>query len=327
MTNIEKKVKTNSTPLKNKKTQKKNNKLAEEEDDNEEEKYPIESTVRIGSYKEAPSYLKDNEYIKNGYLLNCHSVKLVLRSLFVFSNESINIWSHLIGAIIAIILIFFTYIYITPSFMKKIPLQQFENIKIKVNETVIPWSTDLELHKNQEINTLKPEITIYLDKIIFNCKYLVKNYGTQRTIINIIGSFIDNVNDYINSILKIFTKNNNSNIFDDITIKWNICRNKLINLFKNDIEPIYDDTNNNHKVKRWPLFIMLSAAIVCLGCSTTFHWFGIYNKKVFSFLSRLDYAGITFLIPGSCYPPYFYFYYCEKCKLKKYNIFYNNYYL
>ena len=31
-------------------------------------------------------------------------------------------------------------------------------------------------------------------------------------------------------------------------------------------------------------------------------------------LSRLDYAGITFLIPGSCYPPYYYFYYCEKCK-------------
>ena len=315
MTPVQKKSKKNSTNFKEKKKYTKNGKLAEEEEE-KEEKYPIETKVRVGNYEDAPSYLKDNEYIKRGYLLNCHSVKLILRSLFVFSNESINVWSHLLGAIIAIFLIFFTYIYITPSFMKAIPIKEFEIIKTKVNETIIPWSTDLEIHKNQEINVLKPEVVKYIDKIILNCNYLIKNYGVKNTIISIIGSFINNVNDYINSILKIFTKKNNSNVLDDITIKWDICRNKLINLFKSDNELIYDDSSNNnhHNVERWPLFIMLSAAIVCLGCSTTFHWFGIYNKKVNSFLSRLDYAGITFLIPGSCYPPYFYFYYCEKCK-------------
>ena len=286
-------------------------KLIDEEEESEEEIYPIEDKVRVGKYSDAPSYLKDNELIKTGYLLNCHSVKLVLRSLFVFSNETINVWSHLLGAIIAIILIFFTYIFVGKPLIKELSTKDFEELKIQVNETVIPWRDELYNHKTKEIKTFQPEIYINIDKIINTTNILITNYGTKYTIISKIGNFITNINKYINSILKIFGKKQNSNILNDITIRWDICQNKLFNLIKNDNDVIDE---KKEKIPRWPLFIMLSAAIVCLGCSTTFHWFGIYSKKVFKFLSRLDYAGITFLIPGSCYPPYFYFYYCEKCK-------------
>ncbi len=92
---------------------------------------------------------------------------------------------------------------------------------------------------------------------------------------------------------------------------------KLLN--KEIVENI---TNLNEKIlfnsqgylPRWPLFLMLSAAIVCFCFSTTYHWFSIYGPKVYAFLNKLDYSGVTFLIPGSCYPPYYYFFYCEKCK-------------
>ena len=287
-------------------------KLNEEEEESEEEIYPIEDKVRVGKYSDAPSYLKDNELIKTGYLLNCHSVKLVLRSLFVFSNETINVWSHLLGALIAVFFIFFTYIFIGKPLIRELSPKDFEELKFHVNETVIPWKDDLYNHQKKEINTFQPEINFSIDKIISTANILISDYGTKFTIISKIGSFIENINKYINSILKILGKKQNSNVLDDITIRWDICQNKLFNLIKND-DDVIDDKKD--KIPRWPLFIMLSAAIVCLGCSATFHWFGIYSKKVFKFLSRLDYAGITFLIPGSCYPPYFYFYYCEKCKL------------
>ena len=64
-------------------------------------------------------------------------------------------------------------------------------------------------------------------------------------------------------------------------------------------------------LRRWPIFIMLSSAIVCLSFSTLFHWFGALSSKSSQILSRLDYAGITILFAGSCYTPYFYFFYCE----------------
>ena len=296
-------------------------KLNEEEEESEEEIYPIEDKVRVGKYADAPSYLKDNELIKTGYLLNCHSVKLVLRSLFVFSNESINVWSHLIGAFIAIIFIFFTYFFVGKPLIKELSTKDFEELKFQVNETVIPWKNELYNHQKNEINNFQPEIYTNIDKIISTTNILISDYGTKYTIISKIGNFIVNINNYINSILKIFTKKQNSNVIDDITIKWDICQNKLFNLIKNDNDVIDEQ---KEKIPRWPLYIMLSAAIVCLGCSTTFHWFGIYSKKVFKFLSRLDYAGITFLIPGSCYPPYFYFYYCEKCKFYNFIIKKNN---
>ena len=73
--------------IKNRNESNKNDKLLKTQEesnkDAEEKKYKEEEQIIIGKYSEAPDYLKDNEYIKTGYLINCHSLKLVIRSLFV----------------------------------------------------------------------------------------------------------------------------------------------------------------------------------------------------------------------------------------------------
>ena len=265
--------------------------------------------VLVGKYSEAPDYLRDNEFIKNGYLLNCHTVKLVLRSLFVCSNETINVWSHLLGCLISIGLIIFTAIFIKRQILKELTQNEFENIIMKVNNTIYRWSDEIEQYQLIENETIDSNVNNLLNNIINNTQELVTNFGTKSTIINKIGNFIDNTKEIINKIINNFTKMKNSKICDILTIKWESCVNKIYNYINHDDNLIIKGEN----IKRWPLFIMLSAAIVCFGCSSSFHWFSIYNKKLYSFLCRLDYAGITFLIPGSCYPPYFYFYYCELC--------------
>jgi adiponectin receptor len=265
--------------------------------------------VLVGKYSEAPDYLRDNEFIKNGYSLNCHSVKLVLRSLFVCSNETINVWSHLLGCLISIGLIIFTAIFIKRQILKELTQNEFENIIMKVNNTIYPWSNEIKQYQLIENETIDSNVNNLLNNIINNTQELATNFGTKSTIINKIGNFIDNTKEIINKIINNFTKMKNSKIYDILTIKWESCVNKIYNYINHDDNLIIKGEN----IKRWPLFIMLSAAIVCFGCSSSFHWFSIYNKKLYSFLCRLDYAGITFLIPGSCYPPYFYFYYCELC--------------
>ena len=192
--------------------------------------------------------------------------------------------------------------------MRELTQTEYEELKIKVNETIIPWSSELRRHKITEKETIDSNTCSVIDNILFNTDDLVHNYGTKFTTISIIEKFIGNTKELINSIVNIFSKD--SNILDDITTKWEICANKIISYIKYNLE----EEIKGEDIGRWPLFIMLSAAIVCFGFSTSFHWFSIYSKELYSFLCRLDYAGITFLIPGSCYPPYFYFYYCEKCK-------------
>ncbi|KAG8367451.1 hypothetical protein BUALT_Bualt16G0073500 [Buddleja alternifolia] len=48
------------------------------------------------SFKELPDYMKDNEYILNYYRANW-PIKEALFSLFRWHNETLNVWTHLLG--------------------------------------------------------------------------------------------------------------------------------------------------------------------------------------------------------------------------------------
>ena len=205
---------------------KKNNKKSQKKIDVEEKPHKEEVRIIVGKYSDAPDYLKDNEYIKNGYLINCHTLKLVVRSLFVWSNETINIWSHLLGCFISIFLILFTAMFIKTSLTKELTQTEYEELQIKVNETIIPWSSELRKHKLDEIGTINENVCSIIDNILLNTDSLVTNYGTKFTTITIIETFIDNTKNLINKIVNIFSKD--SNILNDITIKWDICVNKII---------------------------------------------------------------------------------------------------
>jgi adiponectin receptor len=265
----------------------------------------LDNKIIVGKYSEAPDYLKDNEYIKEGYLINCNSFDKVFRSILVCSNETINIWSHLIGCIISILLIIFIACFLKTGKIKELSQTEYEDIQIKLNEAVIPLIKDLK-KTNEENNYIN--VSNIINKIKTNSENLIDNYGSKLNVITNIENYLEKNENLINQIMEL---NNNSNILEIIVKNWEICSNKITNYINkfiiNDIK--------GEDIGRWPLFIMLSSAIGCFAFSTSFHWFSIYSKELYSFLCRLDYAGITLLIPGSCYPPYYYFYYCEKCKL------------
>ena len=103
----------------------------------------IKNEIIVGKYSEAPDYLKDNEYIKEGYLINCNSFDKVFRSILVCSNETINIWSHLIGCIISILLIIFITFFIKTGKIKEISQTEYEDMKLKLNEIINPLINDL----------------------------------------------------------------------------------------------------------------------------------------------------------------------------------------
>ena len=58
----------------------------------------------IGSHHEAPDFMVYNKHIKSGYRINFNSSWRILQSLFMIHNETINVWTHLLG------LVFFTFL-------------------------------------------------------------------------------------------------------------------------------------------------------------------------------------------------------------------------
>ena len=49
----------------------------------------------------------DNDHLYHGYRKNFHSKRLLVKSMCMKHNETMNIWTHFIGAIVFIILIIF----------------------------------------------------------------------------------------------------------------------------------------------------------------------------------------------------------------------------
>lgn len=68
----------------------------------------------IGSIKQAPHYVLDNEYIHSGYRIGFNTTCKILESLFMLHNESVNVWSHLFGVFIFLIFIIYTAIKLGP---------------------------------------------------------------------------------------------------------------------------------------------------------------------------------------------------------------------
>ena len=201
--------------------------------------------IIIGKYSDAPDYLKDNEYIKDGYLINCHSFKLVFRSIFVCSNETINIWSHLIGYILSILLIILVSFYLKTGKLKELSVIEYDEVKLKTNEIITTLIKDLEIKNDYNEN-----ISHYIDRIKMNSEKLIYNLGSRSTLLTNIEKYLEK-ND--NLIFQIRELSNNSKIPEILSREWQICSNELKN-YKNKY------LINNIKgedIGRWPLFIML----------------------------------------------------------------------
>lgn len=66
------------------------------------------SKFSLHKYEDLPEYMKDNHYITDGYRVH-FTYKLCVQSLFRWHNETLNIWTHLIAAMLFFVLMIFTF--------------------------------------------------------------------------------------------------------------------------------------------------------------------------------------------------------------------------
>ena len=69
----------------------------------------------IGVFEDCPEFLQSNPYIINGYRIN-FTYSQCLKSICMYTNESINIWSHLLGVALFIYYLYETIFYILPIY-------------------------------------------------------------------------------------------------------------------------------------------------------------------------------------------------------------------
>lgn len=309
------------------------------------EKKIKESVVDI---HEAEEWLRDNEYILRGYRNNFDSFSKTFKSLFMIHNESINVWTHLLGAFLVIFLIIYTALFIESkkdtiyaAFDNKWDQfnEEFKNIYDKI-PSLEHFSEDMQ-HKLQETkdrfneytNELKSKTVNYIHnlenrlqnftdvssyycpecikKIIHKMQNLKENF--DKKVQEIKRKFIEETKHLFEKEdhydIRMYSEDLNEkirNYYEELLVKMDSKEMEWIDIYKK-----HEVKVNAIGVRRWPLFVFLTGAIICLTGSALFHWFFVHSEVTSVFLARLDYAGISFLIAGSCYPPYYYFFYCN----------------
>lgn len=152
----------------------------------------------VGLAHEAPKFSQDNEFILHGYRVNFHTCETIAKSLCLCHNETVNVWTHLVGALFTVILIIVTGITVGPY-------------GYRINE---PWRAD-----HHKINFKKYSFPFYSSVPIFHNSRLFLSYLNMnlRKISN--NTISDNLNhiDY-NRTENFFIKSidDYSSLFDDI---------------------------------------------------------------------------------------------------------------
>ena len=58
----------------------------------------------IGDYHEAPEFIQD-EYIEHGYRIGYPTYCSLCKTLFTWNNETVNVWTHMLGAIAFVVIL------------------------------------------------------------------------------------------------------------------------------------------------------------------------------------------------------------------------------
>ena len=266
----------------------------------------LEKKHKVGTIHEADEYMKHNEYIIRGYRINFDSGKKIIKSLFMIHNESVNVWTHLVGAMVIVLLIVYTAIFL--HYHKEIITDfDFSKINSELKELTKPILPSISNIANSFYSTTLNYISIVDDKIneyakfidlkvnCISCAEEILRYISEMK--EIVANSIHNTNESISHEL--------GNLLDFIKHK----EEQWLSIYLQSSS--HKEENGSFILPKWPLFITLIGAVACLGFSATFHLFIAHSEKVNNLFNRLDYAGIALLIVGSCYPPNYYLFNCD----------------
>ncbi|MQM05671.1 hypothetical protein Taro_038482 [Colocasia esculenta] len=236
---------------------------------------------QLVEYHSLPGYLKDNEFIL-GYYRSEWPLKQIFFSIFTLHNETLNVWTHLIG--------FFIFLALTIYTAMKIPkVVDFHSLQHLPD---VLRMADLHKIQSELLNCL-PSMPHMSDlqrvrdevKTAFSSMDMLSSSG--RHLLDLLTACLPNR----------FLHSNSTDISIMRTMKEDLA---------NMIAPLLV-----RPISRWPFFAFLGGAMFCLLASSTCHLLSCHSRRLAYIMLRLDYAGIAALIATSFYPPVYYSFMCD----------------
>ncbi|KAK4490697.1 hypothetical protein RD792_001396 [Penstemon davidsonii] len=244
-------------------------------------------------YHSLPPYLKDNEYIHRHY--RCEwPLRQVLFSLFTIHNETLNVWTHLIGFFLFLSLTIYTAMKV-PNIVDFPSLQSLPDVLRKADFHKLHTELITCLSSLAHMPDLPSLSNWRIMELLSNCLPVSLSYN-NKTDIHLLVRFTSTFMMFVLSIMK-----KCFNIFESLNSLQRNMKDDMANL----IAPLIV-----RPITRWPFFAFLGGAMFCLLASSTCHLLSCHSQRLSYIMLRLDYAGIAALISTSFYPPVYYSFMC-----------------
>eukprot|EP00897_Mesotaenium_endlicherianum_P007088 jgi/Mesen1/6407/ME000329S05568 len=230
---------------------------------------------RLVEWTSLPEYLKDNEYIVGHYRADL-PLKQTLLSMFTIHNETGNIWTHLIGFVLFLVLTIYS-VRAIPTVVE-IPRAHMSDM-LKNLPAHLP-----SLPKLPSLPSLPVEFP-ELRRLASSLQAAWPQFHIPESLAACM-SVEAHKHHAENSFLQ------------------NFCED-VVDL----VRPLF--MSSKGPVTRWPFFLFMGGAMFCLLCSSLCHLLSCQSAALNKTLWRLDYVGIATLIATSFYPPVFYSFMCD----------------
>ncbi|GJD11428.1 Heptahelical transmembrane protein 4 [Galdieria sulphuraria] len=264
---------------------------------------PTENSFwKLVHFEKTPYWLQDNEYIRNYYRVPMSVWDSLKSALFGLHNETMNIYTHLIGFFIFVGITWFTLSFLSSLLKQPLSLEQYI-----VSGTNPSLSSRLETYSLDAwsgfLGVLLETKKFFLGFLHFSCRLASSSYSLSAASVERYWSAFQDSSLFFRSFP-----------FTLLDASWS---HKLSPDRDSFVSQVFWKVIDEHKTA---LLFLLTGACVCLFCSTIFHMFFYVSESCFKSLSRLDYAGIVFLTMGHSLVGTYYTLYCMPELSRRYNI-------
>lgn len=288
---------------------------------------------RLCTYKDAPAWSVHNKYIHTGYRTN-FGWRDAFRSVLMIHNETANIWTHLLGLVIFAVITLSMATGWGNTHLPALP----ESWRLGADHTKVRAALVAE---TVEFRRKMRASSSALRRVAERCaqaenEVLEKAFSKIASVARAVsdrvhfGVVTDSASDTKAKLLERLRDARVllSSAADKMTnVSSGIGAESLARLIHTleahrgalsstlEHSAVGSDWHvplelPGEKAPRWPMYVFLVGAIVCLSFSAVCHTLACVGARVSSIVWRVDYVGIAALIVASFYPVVFYSFYC-----------------
>ncbi|ETV78429.1 hypothetical protein H257_07972 [Aphanomyces astaci] len=281
-------------------------------------------------------YLGDNTYIHHGYRLH-YTMKECVVSLFEVHNETLNVWTHMVGSLIFMSLLVLLYMQVDKAVHSHHTLESPHHVHLvnlpymsQGHHTLRLFTTHSVMDATERalVQTLSlhgpPRDFLESASVLFNSTLADLVHDSSDPVeVLLLKQDLLQLQDRLAALADHAWLNRH--VYGHLASLQDKVRARLTAIehsqhqdnIRHGIQAITDVLNvlrfdlDHHHVPVWPVSVFIGSAIVCLSCSALFHLLYVVGPAVYAVMSRLDYSGISILISGSFVPVQYYGFYCH----------------